>query len=800
MAVHVIFLPGFQQCARANILGRGMPVLSAKLFVRAVIAAACLVGLGPSRAAAQGLPADLGFDDCKQGWWESIDSNHVKLHGAVACTRGDMALFADEVEIARDTHIAILTGNVTFRQSDAQISAERAEFNTETRLGTFFNATGFATVASAAKKDALGGQEPDVYFYGETVEKIGLDRYRISHGGFTTCVQPNPRWQLTSGSVTLRLDHYAFLKNALLKAKGVPVFYLPALFYPIQKDDRATGILMPTYGTSTYRGFTLSNAFFWAIDRSQDATFFNDWYSKRGMGNGAEYRYAAAPGANGYFKFYSLNEHESTYTNSDGSQTVQPGSQSYEIRSNVSQPIGRRWSARGRIDYFSDVSVQQAYNTDIYDISRSSRMFGGSVSGSTGGFSINGSFDRTEFFSGTTDSTVTGSSPRINVTRNEQPLFGAPAYLTVNTEFAKLVRESRSGDSITDRGLSRVDVTPTIRVPFTKLQFLTVNSSLSWRGTYWTRSQALDEAGNSTGEVIDSPIGRSYFDMQARITGPIVNRVWNTPGSGYAAKWKHTVEPYVTVQRVTGIDNFNEIVQLDGADYVVGGTTRVDYGLTNRLLVKRKSGPEGGSAREILAVVLNQTYYSNDQASQYDYNYTTSFTGQQPSNFSPIRLALRASPGDQINGSFRMEYDQRAQAIQSITADGQAGVGEWLHVGAGYSQRRLQQYLVETPVPSYSLDNYINTNAALRSSTNRIGGTFNLNYDIGRSTLLTTRVVGYYNAQCCGFAVEYQIYNFPQNSGYPVTSDRRFNFSFTLAGLGTFSNFFGALGGSGTTR
>jgi hypothetical protein len=42
-----------------------------------------------------------------------------------------------------------------------------------------------------------------------------------------------------------------------------------------------------------------------------------------------------------------------------------------------------------------------------------------------------------------------------------------------------------------------------------------------------------------------------------------------------------------------------------------------------------------------------------------------------------------------------------------------------------------------------------------------------------------------------------QDYHFPANSGYPVAADRRFNFGFVLAGLGTFSNFFGAFGGIG---
>jgi hypothetical protein len=61
--------------------------------------------------------------------------------------------------------------------------------------------------------------------------------------------------------------------------------------------------------------------------------------------------------------------------------------------------------------------------------------------------------------------------------------------------------------------------------------------------------------------------------------------------------------------------------------------------------------------------------------------------------------------------------------------------------------------------------------------------------------VIQQRWIGFYNAQCCGLAVEYQEFSFP--AGYPIPKDRRFNLSFTLAGIGTFSNFFGAFGGSG---
>ena len=84
------------------------------------------------------------------------------------------------------------------------------------------------------------------------------------------------------------------------------MLYLPVLYYPTKKEDRATGFLMPTYGASTLRGQSIHNAFFWAIDRSQDATIDHDWYSKTGQGVGGEYRYNFGAGDDGNITTYLL--------------------------------------------------------------------------------------------------------------------------------------------------------------------------------------------------------------------------------------------------------------------------------------------------------------------------------------------------------------------------------------------------------------------------------------------------------------------------------------------------------------
>lgn len=752
----------------------------------------CLLGLFTLRAGPAEAQLVPGFETQKSWRVDRIDNNHLKLIGQVEIQRADVKFFADEVEVFTDSGRLIAIGNVVYVAGGNQISAERVDFNTKTGHGTFYKATGIASLGPQADRSMFGTQEPDVYFYGETVEKLGTRKYRITRGGFTTCLQPTPRWELTSSTVVINLDHYAVLRNSVMKVKGVPVFYLPVFYYPIQEDDRATGLLIPAYGASTIRGQSISNALFWAINRSQDATIFHDWFSRTGQGTGAEYRYVLGQGSQGFFRTYFLNEHEATYPGFDGASPVTvPARRSYEIRGTANQALGHGLRARGRADYFSDITVQQTYFSNIYDASRRQRIYNGSLSGTWGPYSVNGIFERSEYFFGTTSSTVTGGTPRISATRAERPIMGSPLYFSLGGEYARLVRENRSGPNVTESGLGRIDFSPRIRFPLNNWQFFTVNSSFGWRNTYWTESR--DERGAQ----IEQPISRRYFEFQSQIVGPIFNRVWDTPKNGYAEKFKHSIEPFFSFQRMSGIDNFDRIVQLDSIDSVIGGTTRFGYGLNNRLYAKRK---EGGSttarAREVVNVSMSQTYYTDARAAQFDRLYRTSFSGTPPTHFSPAAIAVRATPTDGINATLRAEIDSQFKKLRSIGADGTFNRGNWLQVVAGWSQRRFIAGL-----PGFDdrrrLDHYLSNTTTVKTPGNRVGGTYSFNYDVLRSYFLQQRVLGYYNAQCCGFAVEYQTFDFSGlGSRSPVPRDRRFNFSFTLAGIGTFANFFGALSGA----
>jgi hypothetical protein len=71
------------------------------------------------------------------------------------------------------------------------------------------------------------------------------------------------------------------------------------------------------------------------------------------------------------------------------------------------------------------------------------------------------------------------------------------------------------------------------------------------------------------------------------------------------------------------------------------------------------------------------------------------------------------------------------------------------------------------------------------------------NYDVLRDYFLQRRYRVYYNSQCCGVAFDLQSVDLSHFSGLSgLSGDRRMSISFTLAGIGTFSNPLGSFGGA----
>jgi lipopolysaccharide assembly outer membrane protein LptD (OstA) len=635
------------------------------------------------------------------------------------------------------------------------------------------------------------GQETSVIFFGEKIEKIGPKEYKITNGGFSTCTQPTPRWDLHAGTVILKVGDYTILKQAVLTVKGVPMLYLPIMAYPTKKEDRATGFLIPAYGVTSLRGQSIHDAFFWVINRSQDATIMHDWFSKVGQGVGGEYRYNYGVPANGFLNAYLLNQHETSYVQSDGSITPVDANRYFQVRGTTSETLPDNIRIRGNINYVSSIATAQTFNTNILDTTNNQRVIGGNLVGAWGTYTLNGTFDHTEYFSDATDSQLQGSWPKIAFSRNERPLFDTPLYVSVGTEFAHLLRDARTSTGDIDSSLTRLDLSPQIRYPFKKWQWFTVNSTLSWRDTFYSRS--LDP---TTSAVVDTSLNRRFFSLQSQIVGPVFNRIFDTPDSEYAEKFKHSIEPVLTVTKTSNIDNYDHIAVFDGTDSFVGGTS-FTYGVNNRFFAKRHLTPGApAQAREIFDVELSQTYLTNQNAAQYDLtNQTTSLGHQPPEHFLPIALTVRAMPTNGFTANARAEFDSRYHAMRQISAGGSYNLGTYLQTTANWSKRGVIAELPDFSDPTTASQS-ISGSVNVHTKDNKYGVLYSSTYDVLNSYTQQQRISGFYNAQCCGLAMEYQAFNFGSSSFAPIPADHRFFLSFTLAGLGNFSPMNGALGGA----
>ena len=167
------------------------------------------------------------------------------------------------------------------------------DLNLDTQLGTVSHANIFV-------------KENNYHIGGEQFEKLGENTYKIQKGTLTTCDGDVPVWKITGAEMNVTLDGYATLKHSTFQIHNVPVMYFPYFMYPV-RIKRQTGLLMPEGGYSGSKGVIFNNSFYWAISDNTDATFFLDYASKKGPGEGVEFRYVLNERSKGkIYQYYTM--------------------------------------------------------------------------------------------------------------------------------------------------------------------------------------------------------------------------------------------------------------------------------------------------------------------------------------------------------------------------------------------------------------------------------------------------------------------------------------------------------------
>ena len=202
----------------------------------------------------------------------------VKARGNVEVRRGETVFGADAVEIRRSGPTLRAEGSVYLRDPRFRLEASQLEMNLEDETATIRDGEVFI-------------EEGHLSFGGSLLEKFKGQVYEVRDGRLTTCLceAGTPPWRVGARELRLRPEGEVVADDATFYIYDVPVLYLPYVYFP-HLTRRTTGLLFPSVGWSDQNGLLYRQPFFWAPDKSNDATFHFAVESKTRVGVAGQYR------------------------------------------------------------------------------------------------------------------------------------------------------------------------------------------------------------------------------------------------------------------------------------------------------------------------------------------------------------------------------------------------------------------------------------------------------------------------------------------------------------------------------
>lgn len=169
-------------------------------------------------------------------------------------------------------------GDVVLRKGIDWVTGPELTYRRSTQTGTFREPE-FHVGATGARGDA------------SKIELKGPDRYLVSDGRYTTCVAPREDWYLETRELDLDMARQVgAARDATVRFMGAPIFAWPYLEFPLN-NERKSGFLVPTAGSSGTRGFELALPYYFNLAPNYDLTVTPRVMTKRGLQIGTQFRY-----------------------------------------------------------------------------------------------------------------------------------------------------------------------------------------------------------------------------------------------------------------------------------------------------------------------------------------------------------------------------------------------------------------------------------------------------------------------------------------------------------------------------
>jgi LPS-assembly protein len=218
-------------------------------------------------------------------------NERVSAVGNVQMYYGNSTLEADRVTYDQKSKRLRADGNVRLTQADGTVThGEIMDLSDDYRDGFV---------------DSLRIDAPEQTRFAASRAERSNGNYTIFHNGvYTACEackedpKKPPKWQVKA----LRMIHdqgekMLYFEDARLEFFGVPLAYIPYFSAPDPTVKRKSGVLVPTFSSSTVYGTAVSVPYYFALAPSYDATLTPMITSKQGPLLQGEWRHRLITGA-----------------------------------------------------------------------------------------------------------------------------------------------------------------------------------------------------------------------------------------------------------------------------------------------------------------------------------------------------------------------------------------------------------------------------------------------------------------------------------------------------------------------
>ncbi len=706
-----------------------------------------------------------------------IRAHRQSREGALRHAVGDVelrfrhiVLTSDRMSFDEESGDVEAEGSVHYRtlDGDEDLQADRIAYNIHSELGTFYEARGRASSASQGGPRLLTTDNP-FQIEARVVHKA-RDHFTIHDGRVTNCEPTRPWWALHSSRAEIVPGRVAVVRNAVLRLRGVPLLYVPYFRKSLERMPRQSGFLTPTIGNSSRFGRILGQSYYWAINRSFDATFGGTLYTSRGFASNASFR--GRPTRNSHFDAVFFDVRDRGRMADDGTRQKQGGN-SFSMKGQTT--FGNGWRGVADLRYLSSLEFRQAF-TQTYEEAVFSQIRSiGFVSRNFSTFSFNTSLLRNEHFQSVThgENVVIRKLPGIEFNGRAKQIGSMrfPLWLSFDSSLDLISRTQREFQ--TRRFVQRAIFFPRVSSRF-HLKGFTVTPTLGARAMAYGQRRTAEGLGGRN-------LYRRTGEVAIDVAPPVIEGIFRGP------KWlgdrvKHVIEPRFRYRYTRGIEDFDQAIRFDIQD-LVHNTNEAEISVTNRLFAKNDST---GRVREIASLEIWQRRYfdpdlggaitpgrRNVLQSTLDFSSFAFLAGAR--NYSPIATSLKLHPGSRWNLRWRNDYDPLHRRIVNTTADAGVQISPRIYATAGHRAVRVRGTI--TPPGNQLLT------GVRYGDYNRRGWNASLHnvYDYRQGIFLYSISQLTYNTDCCGFSVELRRLSIGN-----ARSDNQIRIGLAIANVGSF--------------